>query len=121
MIGILASHVLILLIALIHVWFMVLEMVLWEKPRGLKTFRMTPEKALATKTLALNQGLYNGFLAVALIWGVVQGNQELQLYGLLCVITAGLVGAATVNKRIFFVQSLPALIALIVFWRAQLT
>lgn len=121
MIGILISHVLILVIALIHVWFMVLEMVLWERPRGLKTFRMTPEKAQATKTLAFNQGLYNGFLAVALIWGVVQGNQEMQLYGLLCVITAGVVGALSVNKKIFFVQALPALVALIVFWRAQLT
>ena len=121
MIGILISHVLILITALIHVWFMVLEMFLWDKPKGLKTFRMTQDFARTTKTLALNLGLYNGFLAVALIWGVVQGNQEMQLYGLLCVITAGLVGAASLNKKIFFVQALPAIITLIVFWKAQLT
>lgn len=116
----LISHVLILVVALIHIYIMFLEMVLWTKPKGLKTFRMTADKAEKTKVLAFNQGAYNGFLALALIWGVVQGNQEMQLYGLVCVFVAGLVGAKTVSKNIFFVQSLPALIALIVFWRVQL-
>lgn len=116
----LISHFLIMLVALIHLWIVVLEMVLWTKPFGRKVFRLTPEQAQMTKVLAFNQGLYNGFLALALIWGVVQGNQEMQLYGLICVLIAGLVGAMTVNKRIFFVQALPALVALIVFWRVQL-
>ncbi len=117
----LISHFLILVVALIHLYIMYLEMVLWTRPKGLKVFRMSPQKAEDTKVLALNQGVYNGFLALALIWGVLEGKQELQLYGLICVFIAGLVGAATVGKKIFFIQSLPALIALIVFWRVQLS
>ena len=115
----LISHALICLVGLLHVWIMILEMVLWTKPIGLKAFRMTPQKAQETKVLALNQGLYNGFLALALIWGVIEGNQLMQLYGLVCVFIAGIVGALTVGKKIFFIQSMPALIALIVFWRIQ--
>jgi len=115
----LISHALIIVVALIHIWIMYLEMVLWTKPKGLKTFGMSLQKAQDSKVLALNQGLYNGFLALALIWGVVEGKQDMQLYGLLCVFIAGLVGAATVSKKIFFIQSLPALIALGVFWQFQ--
>ena len=116
----LISHTLIMVVALIHVWIMYLEMVLWAKPKGLKIFRMNAQKAADTKSLAFNQGLYNGFLAIALIWGVVEGKQELQLYGLICVMIAGIAGAITVGKKILFVQFLPALIALIIFWKVQL-
>ena len=116
----LISHALIMIVGIMHLWIMFLECALWTKPIGLKTFRMSPAKAAETKVLAFNQGVYNGFLALALIWGVVEGKQDLQLYGLICVFIAGLVGSATVGKKIFFVQSLPALIALIVFWRVQL-
>lgn len=116
----LISHALIVLVGLIHVWIMYLEMVLWTKPKGLKIFRMSPQKAADTKSLAFNQGLYNGFLALALLWGVVEGKQDLQLYGLICVFIAGIAGAVTVGKKIFFVQSLPALIALFAFWKIQI-
>lgn len=116
----LISHALIFIVGLIHVWIMFLEMVLWTKPKGLKTFRMTLSHAEATKTLALNQGLYNGFLALALIWGVIDGRPELQSYGLICVIIAGIVGALTLNKKIFFVQALPAVVAFVVFWKVQI-
>jgi len=115
----LISHALIIVVALIHVWIMYLEMVLWTRPKGLKTFRLTAQKAEETKSLALNQGLYNGFLALALIWGVVEGKQDMQLYGLICVFIAGVVGAITVGKKILLVQSVPALIALIAFWKFQ--
>jgi putative membrane protein len=115
----LISHALIMLVAFIHLWIMYLEMVLWTKPKGLKAFGMTPQKAQDSKVLAFNQGLYNGFLALALIWGVVEGKQDMQLYGLVCVFIAGLVGAITVSKKIFFIQSLPALIALAAFWKFQ--
>jgi putative membrane protein len=117
----LISHFLIIVVGIIHLYIMYLECVLWSKPKGMKTFRMDAAKAETTKVLAFNQGVYNGFLALALIWGVVEGKQDLQLYGLICVFIAGLVGAATVGKKIFFIQSLPALIALIVFWRVQLS
>lgn len=117
----LISHFLILIVALIHLYIMFLETVLWARPQGMKVFQMTAQKAQDTKVLALNQGVYNGFLALALIWGVVEGKQELQLYGLICVFIAGVVGSITFSKKIFFIQSLPAIIALIVFWRVQLT
>lgn len=116
----LISHALIMLVAIFHLYIMYLEMFLWSTPKGMKIFRMSAEQALHTKRLAFNQGLYNGFLSLALIWGVVQGNQEMQLYGLICVILAGIAGGATVGKKIFFVQGIPALIALIVFFRVQL-
>ena len=116
----LISHALILIVALIHVYIMILEMFFWTRPKGLKTFLINLVFANTTKTLAFNLGVYNGFLALALFWGVIEGKQDLQLYGLICVFIAGIVGALTVSKKIFFVQSLPALIALVVFWRIQL-
>jgi putative membrane protein len=104
------------LVALLHLWFLILEMFLWTKPLGLKTFRNTPERAQASATLAANQGLYNGFLAAGLLWGLVASPPELSLavktFFLCCVITAGVFGAATVSRKIFMVQALPALIAL---------
>ena len=103
---------LVVLVALLHLYFLVLEMFLWTRPLGLKTFRNTPEKAQATRVLAANQGLYNGFLAAGLLYAVVTGSREFALFFLACVVVAGLYGAWSVNKRIFFVQALPALLAL---------
>jgi putative membrane protein len=88
-------------------------MFLWDKPYGLKAFGMTPEKAAASKVLAMNQGLYNGFLAAGLIWGLVASDFHVKLFFLSCVIVAGVYGAATVNRRILFVQAIPGLIALV--------
>ena len=105
------ATVLILLVALLHVYFLVLEMFLWTKPLGLKVFRQSAEKAEQSKVLAANQGLYNGFLAAGLLYGVATASREFELFFLACVFLAGLYGAATVNKRIFFVQALPALLA----------
>lgn len=103
-------------VALLHSYFLALEMFLWEKPLGLKTFRMDPEKARITADLAKNQGLYNGFLVAGLVWGLIHPDanvaMQLQRFFLGCVVVAGAYGAATVNKRIFFIQAVPALIAL---------
>ncbi len=106
------AAVLVMLVALLHAYFLVLEMFLWTKPLGLKTFRNTPEKAETTRVLAANQGLYNGFLAAGLLWGLVTAQWNVVVFFLLCVIVAALYGAWSVNKRIFFVQGLPAIAAL---------
>ena len=103
---------LIVLVALLHLYFLVLEMVLWTRPLGLKTFRNTPEKAEATRVLAANQGLYNGFLAAGLAYGVATGSREFCLFFLACVVVAGLYGAYSVSRRIFLVQAVPALLAI---------
>jgi putative membrane protein len=102
----------VVLVALLHLYFLVLEMFLWTRPLGLKTFRNTPGKAEATRVLAANQGLYNGFLAAGLLYGVATGSSEFCLFFLACVAVAGAYGAMTVNRRIFFVQALPALLAI---------
>ncbi|WP_441239105.1 DUF1304 domain-containing protein [Bradyrhizobium sp. 930_D9_N1_4] len=119
---ILIGNVLVALVAALHVFFLVLEMFLWDKPLGLKVFRNTPEKAEITKVLAANQGLYNGFLAAGLIWGLLHGNPafafQIKAFFLLCVIVAGAYGAATVSSRILIVQALPAAIALVVLYLA---
>src|SRR6185312_10949788 len=104
--------VLILLVALLHLYFLVLEMFLWTRPIGLKTFRNTPEKAELTRVLAANQGLYNGFLAAGLLWAAMTAQRDVALFFLACVVVAGLYGAATVSRRIFYVQSMPALAAI---------
>lgn len=104
--------VLIAFVALLHVYFLVLEMFLWTKPLGLKTFRNTPEKAEITRVLAANQGLYNGFLAAGLVWAIVSDKNDVALFFLGCVIVAALYGAYSVNKRIFFVQGVPAIAAM---------
>ena len=103
---------LIVLVALLHLYFLVLEMFLWTKPIGLKTSRNTPEKAELTRVLAANQGLYNGFLAAGLLYAVATGSREFALFFLACVVVAALYGAWSVNKRIFMVQGVPALAAL---------
>ena len=106
------AMVLVLLVALLHLYFLVLEMFLWTRPIGLKVFRQSLEKAEQSRVLAANQGLYNGFLAAGLLYGVATGSREFCLFFLACVVVAGAYGAATVNRRIFFVQALPALLAI---------
>jgi len=110
------ANVVVGLVAALHLYFLVLEMFLWNKPYGRKTFGLTPEFAAASASLAANQGLYNGFLAAGLIWGLLLGGYagfHVKLFFLSCVIIAGIYGAITVNKRILFIQAIPALIALI--------
>jgi len=101
-------------VALLHVYFLVLEMFLWDKPFGRKTFGLTPEFAAASKSLAANQGLYNGFLATGLAWGICLGaaGYEIKLFFLACVIVAGVFGAMTVNRKILWVQAVPGGVAL---------
>ena len=106
------ANVLVVLVALLHVYFLVLEMFLWDKPFGRRTFGLSPEYAAASKTLAANQGLYNGFLAAGLLWGLFMGAGAVVMFFLACVIVAGVFGAITVNRKIFFVQALPGIIAL---------
>lgn len=108
------AEVLIGLVAILHVYFLILEMFLWDKPYGLKIFGLTPEFAAASKALAANQGLYNGFLAAGLLWSLWLGasGESFKIFFLSCVIVAGVFGAVTVNRKIFFVQALPAVIAL---------
>ncbi|MBK8432510.1 MAG: DUF1304 domain-containing protein [Chloroflexi bacterium] len=109
------ANVLIGLVALLHTYFLILEMFLWDKPQGRKTFGLTAEFATASKTLAANQGLYNGFLAAGLIWGLLLGTagQHIQIFFLACVIIAGLYGGWTVSKKIMMVQAVPAALALL--------
>ena len=104
-------------VALLHAWFLVLEMFLWTRPAGLRTFRLTPEFAAQSRVLAANQGLYNGFLAAGLVYGLCAQSREIVLLFLAFVIVAGLYGGATANRKIFFVQALPAAVAVaLVAW-----
>ena len=116
------ANILVGLVAALHVYFLVLEMFLWTKPTGWKTFRNSLEKAKESAVLAANQGLYNGFLAAGLIWGLDQDVPafpfQTKAFFLLCVIVAGVYGASTVSRRILFVQAAPAAIALILLWLA---
>ena len=105
------AGVLIGLVAALHLYFLVLEMFLWTQPQGRKAFGLDAELAESTKTLAANQGLYNGFLVAGLLWGLVSGEQDLRLFFLGCVVVAGLYGAATVSPRILYVQAVPAVLA----------
>jgi len=117
----LAAAILVALVALLHVYFLVLEMFLWDKPMGLRTFRHSAEEAAASKVLAANQGLYNGFLAAGLFWGLSLGRAGtgVEIFFLGCVIVAGVYGAATVGRKILFVQALPAALALVLVLAAR--
>ncbi len=116
------ANALVALVAALHLYFLVLEMFLWTKPAGLKAFGLTPEKAADSAVLAANQGLYNGFLAAGLVWGLVQGNPgfafQIKAFFLFCVVAAGLYGAHSVSRKILFVQAMPAAIALISLYLA---
>ena len=109
---------LIVLVAALHLWFLVLEMFLWTRPIGLKAFRNTLETARPMAVLAANQGLYNGFLAAGLLWGAFHPNAEVgrqvAVFFLACVVVAGCFGAVTASRRILYVQAVPALVALVV-------
>lgn len=115
-----AANVVVLLVALLHVYILVLEMFLWDKPSGRRAFGTTREFAAQTKVLAANQGLYNGFLAAGLFWGLSLGaaGGQVRVFFLLCVLVAGLYGAATASKRILFVQAVPAAVGLLLCWLA---
>jgi putative membrane protein len=115
-----AAAIMVFLVAAIHFYILVLEMFLWQTPTGLRSFGMTQEVADSSAKLAANQGLYNGFLAAGLLWGlffygVIEGRAILTFF-LVCVIVAGLYGGATVNRAIIFIQSVPAAIALLLVW-----
>ena len=114
------AYVLTALVAALHAYFLVLEMFLWTTPTGRRVFRTTPEFAEASRVLAANQGLYNGFLAAGLVWGMSLGapGYGIRIFFLTCVIVAGVYGAATVGRKILFVQALPAALALIA-WLAS--
>ena len=109
------ANALVGLVALLHLYFLVLEMYFWNKPLGRRVFGTTPEFAQASAVLAANQGLYNGFLAAGLLWGLVLGpaGYGIKIFFLGCVIVAGLFGALTANRRILWVQALPGAVALI--------
>jgi putative membrane protein len=109
----LLANISVAIVALLHAYFLVLEMFLWSRPFGRKTFGLTADFAVATKALAANQGLYNGFLAAGLLWGLLQGalGRGTILFFLGCVVVAGLFGAATASRKILFVQALPGLLA----------
>lgn len=109
-----ASNIFVSLVAILHLGFLTLEMFLWTKPFGRRTFNLTSEFAQASKALAANQGLYNGFLAAGLIWSLFLGanGYEVKIFFLLCVVVAGVFGAFTVSRRILWIQALPAVVAL---------
>jgi putative membrane protein len=109
-----AANVAVVVVAVLHIYFLVLEMFLWNKPFGRRTFGLTRELAEATASLAANQGLYNGFLAAGLLWGLSLGADgfSIRVFFLICVIVAGVFGTATANRKILWVQALPGAIAL---------
>ena len=106
------------LVALIHVYILILEMFLWTRPKGLAAFKMTISRAQETKILAANQGLYNGFLAAGILWGLLREDSGVVSFFLVCVAIAGIFGSITVGKKILYIQTLPALLALILLFLA---
>ena len=108
------ANVVVALVAVIHVYILVLEMFLWDKPAGLRAFGQTPDAAAASRVLAANQGLYNGFLAAGLAWGLLLGpnGTGVKVFFLACVLIAGLYGAATASRKILYVQAIPAALGL---------
>jgi len=118
----LIANLVVAAVALLHVYFLVLEMFLWTRPQGLRTFGNSQAEADATAVLAANQGLYNGFLAAGLIWGLVQPIPgfafEIKVFFLACVIVAGLYGGYSVKPKIIYVQAMPAAVALLLLWLA---
>ncbi|MBE9488678.1 MAG: DUF1304 domain-containing protein [Bacteroidetes bacterium] len=102
------------LVAFLHVYFLILEMFFWTKPKGLKTFGLKKEYAEQSKVLAANQGLYNGFLAAGLIWSIIEKNTEIAIFFLICVTIAGIYGSYSTKKlSLFFIQAVPAIITIL--------
>ncbi len=110
------ANLIIAIVALLHLGFLVLEMFLWNHPVGRKTFKMTREVSESSATLAANQGLYNGFLAAGLIWGLFSGEFSVKLFFLICVLLAGIFGGFTAKRSILYIQALPALLGLILLY-----
>ncbi|MDW2982646.1 MAG: DUF1304 domain-containing protein [Rhodanobacter sp.] len=112
-----AANIVIGLIALLHVWFLILEMFLWTRPSGRKAFGTSAEFAEQSKALAANQGLYNGFLVAGLVWGLLLGNGgagfSVKLFFLACVLLAGVFGGLTASRKILLYQALPAAVAIV--------
>ena len=117
------SDVIIGFVALEHLGFLVLEMFFWRKPIGLKIFHMTQAVADSSAILAANQGLYNGFLAAGLVWGLLLSNQawaaSVKTFFLLCIVVAGVFGGITANRYIFLIQAVPSVLALAILWIAR--
>ncbi|HEY3312411.1 MAG TPA: DUF1304 domain-containing protein [Anaerolineales bacterium] len=107
------TNIVISLVALLHLGFLVLEMFFWDHPFGRKTFHLTEEASASSATLAANQGLYNGFLAAGLVWGVWSGQAQVKIFFLLCVVIAGIYGGLTAKRSILYMQGLPGLIGLL--------
>lgn len=110
------TNLIIAVIAILHLGFLVLEMFFWNHPLGRQTFGMTKEVSESTATLAANQGLYNGFLAAGLLWGLISGDFSVKLFFLLCVLIAGMYGGFTAKRSILYIQAFPALIGLILLY-----
>lgn len=110
-------NLILLLMVILHLLFLILEMFLWTKPAGRKIFRMSEEYAMSSRKLAANQGLYNGFLAAGCLWGLIGGTFSVQLFFLSCIFIAGVFGAITVSRTIFWVQAMPAIVALILLFQ----
>lgn len=113
------SNLILAVVALLHLGFLVLEMFLWDRPFGRRTFNMTPEYSKASKSLAANQGLYNGFLAAGLTWGLVTGDLAVKVFFLICVIVAGVFGGLTAKRSILYLQALPGLFGLILLYLSR--
>jgi putative membrane protein len=110
------SNIIIAIVAILHIGFLVLEIFLWDHPVGRKRFKMTPEYSKASATLAANQGLYNGFLAAGLIWGLWTDQFSVKVFFLICVVVAGIYGGLTASRTILYIQALPGLLALILLY-----
>ena len=115
----LVANILVFIVALLHIGFLALEMFFWDHPVGRKRFGLTPEFSKASASLAANQGLYNGFLAAGLIWGLITGGASIKIFFLACVLIAGIYGGFTARRTILYIQALPALLALIAVFLAR--
>ena len=110
------ANIVIAIVAILHIGFLILEMFLWDHPFGRKRFKMTPEYSRASASLAANQGLYNGFLAAGLLWGLWTGQFAVKMFFLICVVIAGIYGGITARRTILYIQALPGLLALLLLY-----
>jgi putative membrane protein len=115
----LVVSILVGIVAVLHIGFLVLEMFYWDRPLGRKIFHITPEFSKASAVLAANQGLYNGFLAAGLVWGLMSGQKLIMLFFLVCVLVAGIYGGFTAGRTILYIQALPAAIALVAVYLSR--
>lgn len=113
------ANILVAVVAILHLGFLALEMFFWDHPFGRKRFGMTPEYSKASASLAANQGLYNGFLAAGLVWGLISGDASIKIFFLICVIIAGVYGGLTARRTILYVQALPGLLALMLVYLSK--